>query len=281
MRNPILKKEMKVTMRSFKTVILISSYILIVQLLMLNLSGMQYGIYDVKQMSSRMLLSFRTIVFIQYIMIALIEPTIAANSISSEREKQTLDILLSTKLSKISIVLGKLFSSLSFILFLIICSVPLFAYVLFFGGVTGFDILMIIFYYICSIIFIGSLSVFFSTLFKKSITAIVLTYCVEIFLTLGLYILSAVYYQSIRSYSYSFTGTESKFILDYINPINGLSSIMGLGDGFSSLFYGRAVQGQSIDLTWVFCLIFYSLAAVGLIFLASRLLNPLKKARDK
>ncbi len=58
-----------------------------------------------------------------------------AGSIAGERERQTLDMLLATKMKPWSIVLGKLESSLSSVLMLAVSSLPVLSIVFIFGGV--------------------------------------------------------------------------------------------------------------------------------------------------
>src|SRR5579872_1162956 len=62
-------------------------------------------------------------------------PALTATAIAGERERQTLDLLLCTRVRPATIVVGKLFSSLLFALLLLVASVPIFSMVFLFGGV--------------------------------------------------------------------------------------------------------------------------------------------------
>ena len=67
---------------------------------------------------------------------AFIAPALTAGTISNERERQTLEFLLLTRLSGANIALGKLCSALSFLFMLLLCSLPVTAVVFLFGGVS-------------------------------------------------------------------------------------------------------------------------------------------------
>ena len=112
-------------------------------------------------------------------------PALTAASISSEREKQTLEILLTTKLTPFQIILGKLASSISMIILLAFSSLPILAIVFTIGGVTLKDFTEFMLLIVSTAIFIGSIGIFFSTLLKKTTSATVSTYGVLMVLGLG------------------------------------------------------------------------------------------------
>ncbi len=60
----------------------------------------------------------------------------SASSVAQEKDRKTLDLLLMTRLSNVELVLGKLCASLLHILVLLAASVPLFALITLFGGVS-------------------------------------------------------------------------------------------------------------------------------------------------
>lgn len=71
----------------------------------------------------------------QVILVCLIAPMFMAGAINQERQGETFDILLTTPLSNLQIVLGSLLSRLYFILALLLSGLPLFSVLLIFGGV--------------------------------------------------------------------------------------------------------------------------------------------------
>ena len=73
---------------------------------------------------------------LEFIMLLFIVPALTAASISGERERQTLDLMLTTLLTPAQIVSGKLLSALSVMVLLVVSSFPPISMVLVFGGIT-------------------------------------------------------------------------------------------------------------------------------------------------
>ena len=78
---------------------------------------------------------FRWIAYGQVIGVCLLAPLFMAGAIASEQSGKTYNILLTTPLSNLQVVLGSLLGRLFFILTLLLSGLPLFAVVLVFGGV--------------------------------------------------------------------------------------------------------------------------------------------------
>ncbi|MDX1683272.1 MAG: hypothetical protein R3336_09140, partial [Phycisphaeraceae bacterium] len=78
---------------------------------------------------------FSVIAYTQVTLICLIAPLFMAGAISQEQAGETFDILLTTPLSNVQIVLGALAGRLFFVLALLAAGVPLFSVLLVFGGV--------------------------------------------------------------------------------------------------------------------------------------------------
>lgn len=71
----------------------------------------------------------------QVILVCLLAPLFMAGAIQSEQSGETMDILLTTPLSNLQIVLGSLSGRLFFVLVLLLSGLPLFSVLLIFGGV--------------------------------------------------------------------------------------------------------------------------------------------------
>ncbi len=81
--------------------------------------------------------AFQLISFAQVGLICLLTPVFMAGAIAQEANPRTWDILLTTPLNGLQIVLGNLFGRLFFILALLFSTLPLFAVTQFFGGVPS------------------------------------------------------------------------------------------------------------------------------------------------
>ncbi len=182
--NPVLNKEFKLRLRSFKSYLGILIYLLV-------LGSIGIGFIFLTTMNARMgyfrpeesRVMFMVLSMVQLALILFMTPGLTAGVISGERERQTLNMLLTTKQSSASIIVGKLLSSLSFLLLIIVASLPLYSITFLFGGVAPGTILATFGIYLVTILTIGSLGVMFSTLIRKTIVSMITTYGVALFLT--------------------------------------------------------------------------------------------------
>lgn len=78
---------------------------------------------------------FSIIAHAQVVLICLLAPLFMAGAITAEQSGQTLNIMLTTPLSNLQIVLGSLLGRLFFVWALLLSGLPLFAILLIFGGV--------------------------------------------------------------------------------------------------------------------------------------------------
>jgi len=128
---------------------------------------------------------FALLSIFELILVAFMAPAFTTGAISLEREKQTLDLLVSTPLRPGGIVVGKLLSALAFLILLILAAVPLSALVLMYGGATLDDIVRQQAVLLMTAIGLGSIGLFWSAAVKRTQAATVLTYLTVLFLTLG------------------------------------------------------------------------------------------------
>ncbi|MCI0674794.1 MAG: ABC transporter permease, partial [Phycisphaerales bacterium] len=80
---------------------------------------------------------FDMISYLQVGLICILTPVFMAGAIAQEANPQTWDILLTTPLNNLQVVLGNLFGRLFFVIALLFSSLPLFAVTQYFGGVPG------------------------------------------------------------------------------------------------------------------------------------------------
>jgi ABC-type transport system involved in multi-copper enzyme maturation permease subunit len=278
--NPVLLKELKVKMRSWKAAILIGGYVLVFALLTLfivkitmenNYGGVSQG---------QILSTYAFMVAAQFGLISLIAPALTAGAISGEREKQTLDILLSTTLNCGSIILGKLFSSLSHIILLIVASVPVFSIIFLYGGIGVTELLQVFLFYIILTVTLGSIGIFFSTFVKKSTAASVLTYAMIVFLYLGTILITVFYVQLVIVPDLSAGGTYHKtFWLVNFNPAIALISMVTdqFGQGSNQVFPGFYLSGEGGLKLWQINEIVNICLSVLLLWLSALKLNPVKR----
>ncbi|MEQ9208103.1 MAG: ABC transporter permease subunit [Phycisphaerales bacterium] len=111
--------------------------ILIIVLLWAMLGSTPTGDVSYRELAAAGASSFAGIAYLQVALICIIAPVFMAGAISHEANPKTWDILLTTPMSKLEIVLGNFLGRLFFVLALLFASLPLFALTQFFGGVPG------------------------------------------------------------------------------------------------------------------------------------------------
>lgn len=127
-------------------------------------------------------LLFISLTIVQMALVMFITPGVTAGVISGEREKQTLNILLTTTQTSTQIIIGKLLSSIAFLLLMLVAGLPIYSLVFLFGGVSPLQIIIIFLFYVVTLITIGSIGIFFSTITKRTAVAMISTYGTMIFL---------------------------------------------------------------------------------------------------
>jgi ABC-type transport system involved in multi-copper enzyme maturation permease subunit len=128
---------------------------------------------------------FGGLLMIETLLVLLLAPAFTSGAISLEREKQTLDLLVTTPLSTAGMVVGKLVSALTYVFLLIIASIPLASLVFVFGGVGPEDLIRGYLFLFALASGMGALGLFISALVRRTQTATVLTYVIVLALTLG------------------------------------------------------------------------------------------------
>lgn len=181
--NPVLVKELKLRFRNLKSFTGILFYLIAMSVfvfgfifLATSLTGNGFFRPD----ESFLLFSIMT--YIQLGLILFITPALTAGTISTEREKQTLNILLTTSQTSFQIIFGKMTSSIAFLLLMIVSGLPIYSLVFLYGGVSPSQLFYIFLFYMLTLLAIASIGVMLSTLIRKTIVAIIATYGAMIFL---------------------------------------------------------------------------------------------------
>jgi ABC-type transport system involved in multi-copper enzyme maturation permease subunit len=128
---------------------------------------------------------FSALMMLETLLVVALAPAFTAGAISMEREKQTLDMLATTPISSLSIVVAKLFSALTYLFILIFASIPLTAMVFVYGGVSPDDVVRGYLVLLATAVGLGALGLFFSSLVKRTQAATITTYFGVLFVTLG------------------------------------------------------------------------------------------------
>jgi ABC-2 type transport system permease protein len=119
---------------------------------------------------------FSALAYIQLSLVSLFAPALAAGAISGERERQTFDVLLVSRMTALGIVWGKLVASVAFMLLLILAALPLFAAVFLFGGIDFQQFVITQLLTVTTAVSLGAVSLFLSALFRRTLASTVVAY---------------------------------------------------------------------------------------------------------
>jgi ABC-type transport system involved in multi-copper enzyme maturation permease subunit len=128
---------------------------------------------------------FSGILVVQTLLILVLAPAFTSGAISMEREKQTLELLITTPLSTLGMVVGKLLSALAYLFLLVVASIPLMAVVFAFGGIGPEDLIRAYLMLFAVAFGVGAIGLFMSALIGRTQIATVLSYVIVLGLTMG------------------------------------------------------------------------------------------------
>lgn len=278
--NPVLFKEVKVRIRGWKAVGMVVLYLTILTLVaVLIMYEGQNSLYSSTIDPAKTIGSYTTLALIQFILILFVAPALTSGAISGEREKQTIDLMLCTKLSPFSIIIGKLLASISQILLLIVGSLPIFSVIFLYGGISILEVFQLFLFYLVTAFAAGAIGIFYSSYMKKTTGATVMTYGTGAFMILGTLFITLFYIEVIMSGNY-----KAVFPLLYTNPLVGFGSLLMEQFGYEANVLSAIAQitGSNAGILknispWIINVAFDILLSIVLILLSARKINPIKK----
>ncbi|HSR26784.1 MAG TPA: ABC transporter permease [Candidatus Eisenbacteria bacterium] len=186
---------------------------------------------------------FSSLAFIQLSLVSLFAPALAAGAISGERERQTFDVLLVSRMTAVGIVWGKLVASVAFMLLLILSALPLFAAVFLFGGIDFEQFLITQVLTVTTAVSIGAVSLFLSAVFRRTLPSTVMAYGVAFAGMIGTLVagLLFTFTLAVRAQaSQAATGGDIHPLL-FANPFYALYVVLSDPNG-APMHVGRLVQ---------------------------------------
>ena len=303
--NPIVKKDVKVQSRSMRICWGVFAYELILALAFFLAMIMieQQSRYSTSNLYSAMVWLYPVLAVTQLGILGLIVPVRTASAISGEKERQTFDIMMTTSMTPFSIIIGKVMTAIVQSMFFVIASMPVMALSFVLGGMSWGYLFGFLGIALLVCLFSASVGILCSSICKKSISAVIMSYGIYIIFFLGTvlpYILyeiaitNTVYVNNVTtttqtSYNYG----ENLYLFLLINPAVYLAE-----------FFVRVMTGQSMVNTipsmtgtnqtkglinhvavgnrWMIistCL-FVGISVLFL-WLASRRINPIKRRAKK
>ncbi len=295
-RNPVYSREMKANARSARlSVVLLLFNMILSAVALFNM----YTVVDQARVSASIQYSsfmemYEFVTTIEFVMLMFIVPAVTAASISGERERQTLDLMLTTQITAAQVVIGKLMGALSTLLLLILSSFPVVALVLVFGGVTWLDVIALLFCYVTVALFGGSLGLCFSSLFKRSTLATVVTYGVLAAIVGGTYFINrfslSLSEMSLRGIGYGAdipqASAGGSFYLFLFNPVVTFMGIVSRQIGGNrpmsqvGSYFGMRAEGFVMEQWIPISIVLQLAAALAFLAVAVYFVEPLKRGRQ-
>ena len=273
----LLTKELRSRLRRERSIWLIIAYLSVLGLLgfvfLVRANAFSGGsrVYLLSQTGAQL---YALLSFVQLAWVVFIAPAFTSTSINGEKERQTFDLLLCSKLSAFSLLTGKLIAGLANVLLLIAASIPIFSLVFFFGGVAPSQVFEMLLICVMTAIVAGTFGLFCSTVFQRPnvSTAIAYGFCV-----LWMFAYWVVYY---LINSGTPPGNPRAIgwvqVLNAWNPIAALNSILsggqvgvGGGVGVSTFMFFRLHLAPWLAFTLVSLVV-----AVILFLLSSAFVKP-------
>ncbi len=234
---------------------------------------------------------FGAILAVQTLLTLLLAPALTSGSISMEREKQTLELLITTPVSTLGMVVGKLISSLGYVFLLIVASVPLMSLVFTFGGVAPDDVMRAYVVLFAMTVGIGSVGLFMSGLIKRTQIATALSYVVVLALTVGslvLHIYLDVTSQRMARFADGVDRSGAPEVILLLNPVIADVDLVctAFADSFGACAYIARITGQPLDpanpprdLFWPRSVASFIVLGVGLTLATTQLIAPSRRIR--
>lgn len=277
--NPVYLKDLKSNAKGVKFMSLIVSYTTCLSLIVL------LGIYAAMHQKNGQLIFnyqnsnqlFTLISSVELGFILFIVPILTSGAIAEEREKQTLDLLLTSKLNSFHIICGKMAYSITSIIILMISCFPICAVITNTGAVPlrqqGQSLLLLI----VTAIYIASIGILFSTIMKRTILATMWTYMSIIIGTIGtivLYNLNLFVLEDMKLYYIAKIAAKTSRFIFLLNPVATFVYInASFAESNLAQWFPNVKESYWIELS-IFLQMISSLLFIGI---SSIKLNPLSE----
>lgn len=305
-KNAVLFKDMSIDIKRPKIMILMLVFNMI-----LFMIAAGFMIYIASQGMSGQAIEYRTLATMLIVLVCveagilfLVTPALTGHSVAGERERQTLDVLLTTRMTPFEIVMGKFLSNTIMSALLVLSSFPILALVFIYGGMNFFQLLGLLLVLIFEVAYVSVFGIFFSSSLKRTAPSIVLSYVVLGFLLFGTLTFTFLVYALVEA-SHTFSTLSSQvantphidwiFLLLYVNPGVTIFDCIGLFIGVDPGDVAFKGMRSVVDLNYItgnnFLVVFWTpismviQAAItfGLLKLSAHNLSPVKntKRREK
>ena len=294
--NPIVKKDVKVQSRSMRICWGVFAYELILALVfflaMLIIKENNY--YSTSNIYSELVWLYPTLAATQLIIIGMVVPVRTASAISGEKERQTFDIMMTTGMTPISVIAGKVMTAIVQSMFYVAASMPIMALCFVIGGMSWSYLFWFLAIAFLMSFFAASIGILCSSLCKRSITAVIMSYGFYLVFFLGTFLPYLLY--ELVYFSTNYNGSSSTY--DYgenmllfllFNPIMYVLEFFGrimTGESLVNMITSSYTRGPinlvAVGNRWMIIstILFVAISLLFLYFAAKRI-NPIKRHAKK
>ncbi len=188
--NPVILKELRGRMRGRRAFLFLTFYLVVISIFIgaiyAVLAGQGSAQFDPSFRQTVGKSIFSSVVLFEFLMIGFIGPALTAGAISSERERQTFDLLRTTLLSARDLVFGKLGAACMYLFLLIFTALPIEALAFLLGGVGIEELLVSGLMLVVNTVFFCALGLFCSSFMQRTLTATVTSYTIILLSILAL-----------------------------------------------------------------------------------------------
>lgn len=270
--NPVLKKDILELLRLRRVAAIQILFVGVLTLIVLA-TWPQQGVVSLASRGQDALLL--GLILGQMALLVLFVPGVAAVSITSERERGTLEMLYASRLSPSQLIFGKLFCAVGYPLLLLISGLPFVALLNYRGDVDLNALLRVYGVLITSAVLLAVLALAISALCQQSATALVVSYGAALALCGGVLVPAAIMLAS--------QGGRSAAILHSARSISPVAAVLSLLRPQLAEFGGRPggtdpTTGEvlvALSPSWQ---LFFPCAAVVIVICMLVLIQVLHKA---
>jgi ABC-2 type transport system permease protein len=299
-QNPVTVKELRGRMRRGRVYIIITVYLLMMSVLVglayLGFSSTANSVGNSGMVQAVGKTVFGIVVGVEMMMVCFVAPALTAGAISSERERQTFDLLRTTLLPARSLVTGKLVSALFFLLLLLLVGLPLQSLASLFGGVSVEEVLVSFLLLAVTALAFSAIGLLVSSLMRSTLASTVISYVAAIIAVFGEptligIALSFLGMLSSLMYSTNLSAFQTQiieialfsvgYLLVVINPLATIIASEVMLIEKQALFYTTLplTNGGNFPILapWIAYILFYGLLSLILIWLSIRLVRRAEK----
>lgn len=274
MKNPVYVREVTRSMRAPRMILSIFIFNLLlsaVGIFSLGMAMEETG-FGSRMDYSVVLRLYQLISCVEWVLMMIMMPALTAGSISGERERNTLEILLTTGMPEPAIVAGKLMAALSIIMTLVISTLPVLSLVFIYGGIRFLGLIKLLLVLLVLAAYVGSICLVFSAFAKTMTFSLICSYavllCVTVGTVFGVYLLSSTFGDAVEPISYMLLlnpmATFFVFIYEQVGEFGIVAGLMGhIGIDMSG-YPGKHFLEISLSVQVLISVILLRVAALGL-----------------